>query len=106
MEGIAVPPQRLLVLVPSLAEYKSIAKLLACDTQMFSFSKKLDISGLVVPSFVHAPDSNALDREQQESMQEAPGEQNRLYIVRCGAGLVNVALAVATVVQTVGIDAI
>jgi len=100
--GFAVPPQRLLVLVPQSIEYKTITGILPCNTQRFTFSKKFNISGVVCPPFTHLPDSN----EHNESMQEAPGEQNRLYIVQCGTGLVAPSMSIATVVQTVGIDAI
>ncbi len=101
--GFAVPPQRLLVLVPQAIEYRTITGILPANTQRFTFSKKLSISGVVCPSFTQNPRAN---EQQQESMQEAPGEQNRLYIVQCGTGLVAPSMSIATVVQTVGIDAI
>ena len=88
--GFAVPPQRLLVLVPQAIEFKTITGILPCNTQTFTFSKKLDISGVVCPSFTH---------EQQESMQEAPGEQNRLYIVQCGTGLVAPSMSIGTLLS-------
>jgi len=98
--GYAVPPQRLLVLVPSQIEFKTIQSILPSNSRHFAFSKKLEISGLVCPAFTNPPD------QEQESMAEAPGEQNRLFIVRCGTGLVNVSVSIASVVQTVSIDAI
>merc|ERR1712228_871854 len=61
-------PQRLLVLVPSKIEYKTIESLLRPQNiGTFTFSKKLNIFGLVCPSFTGNSDMN-----EQESM---PGEK-------------------------------
>jgi len=99
-----IRPQRLLVLVPSQVEFKTIQQMIAQDCGHFSFSQKMGICGLVFPGFSNAPD------QERESMAEAPGAQkgaqNRLFIVRCGTGLVNVSMCIACVMQTVSVDAV
>ena len=62
-----------------------------CERKIFS--KKFNICGVSIPS------NNNIDIH-------TPGEQNRLYIIHCGTGLVNVSLSIGIVVETVGIDAI